>query len=132
VLLRLAYLTVTNALAMLHLLAMSDRDKKVEILALRHQITVLQRQLGRKKVRLAPADRVFLTALLHQLPRTVLRTLRLLVRPDTVLRWHRDLLARRPVPAPASRPTTDRALHPGLGPASGQGKSQLGVSQNSR
>ena len=94
-LLRLAYLTVTNAFAMLHLLAMSDREKNVEILALRHQITVLQRQLGREKVRFAPADRAFLAALLHRLPLTVLRRLRLLVRPDTVLRWHRDLLARR-------------------------------------
>jgi hypothetical protein len=77
---------------MLRLLSMSDRDKDVEILALRHQITVLQRQLGSEKVRFAPADRAFLSALLHRLP---LPTLRLVVRPDTVLRWHRDLLARR-------------------------------------
>ena len=45
-LLRLAYLGVTNAFAMLRLLPMSDRDKDAEILALRHQITVLERQLG--------------------------------------------------------------------------------------
>ncbi|WP_431932876.1 hypothetical protein [Nonomuraea jabiensis] len=45
-LLRLAYLTVTNAFAVLRMLPMSDRDKDVEILALRHQITVLERQLG--------------------------------------------------------------------------------------
>lgn len=43
VLLRLAYLTVTNAFAMLRVLPMSDRDKDAEILALRHQITVLER-----------------------------------------------------------------------------------------
>ena len=36
---------VTNGLAMLRLLPMSDRAKDVEILALRHQITVLERQL---------------------------------------------------------------------------------------
>ena len=111
-LLRLAYLTVTNALAMLHLLAMSDRDKNVEILALRHQITVLQRQLGREKVRFAPADRVFLAVLLHELPRTVLRRLRLLVHPDTVLRWHRDLLARRHVAqSRPRRPGRPRTVH---------------------
>jgi transposase InsO family protein len=40
--------------------------------------------------------------LLHRLPRPSLRSLRLLVRPDTVLRWHRDLHARRH--AAASRP----------------------------
>ncbi|GAA4260457.1 hypothetical protein [Dactylosporangium darangshiense] len=44
-LLRLAYLGVTNALAMLRLLGMSDRAKDTEILALRHQITVLQRRI---------------------------------------------------------------------------------------
>ena len=94
-LLRLAYLAVTNGLAMLRLLPMSDRAKDVEILALRHQITVLQRQLGRAKVRFAPADRAFLAALLHRLPRAVLHQIRLLVRPETVLRWHRDLIAAR-------------------------------------
>ncbi|MEU6265545.1 hypothetical protein [Saccharopolyspora shandongensis] len=50
-LLRLAYLGVTNAFAMLRLLPMSDRDKDIEILALRHQITVLERQLGQERVR---------------------------------------------------------------------------------
>ena len=71
-LLRLAYLSVTNAFALLRLLPMSDRDKDVEILALRHQITVLERQLGRTRPRFSPADRAFLAALLHRLPRDVL------------------------------------------------------------
>ena len=53
-------------------------------------------------MRFDPSDRAFLAALLHRLPRDVLRRVRLLVRPDTVLRWHRDLLARRH--AAASRP----------------------------
>jgi putative transposase len=95
VLLRLAYLGVTNAFAMLRLLPMGDRDKNTEILALRHQITVLERQLGKERVRFTAGDRALLAALLHLLPRDVLRRVRLLVRPDTVLRWHRDLLARR-------------------------------------
>jgi hypothetical protein len=73
---------------------MSDRDKDVEILALRHQLTVLHRQLCTEKVRFDRSDRAFLAALLNRLPRDVLRRVRLLVRPDTVLRWHRDLLAR--------------------------------------
>ncbi|WP_331763159.1 integrase core domain-containing protein (plasmid) [Streptomyces sp. NBC_01590] len=94
-LLRLAYLGMANAFAMPRLLPMSDRDKDVEILALRHQLSVLEHQLGKEKVRFSPSDRAFLAALLHRLPRDVLRRLRLLVRPDTVLRWHRDLVARR-------------------------------------
>jgi hypothetical protein len=70
VLLGLAYLAVTNGLAMLRLLPMSDRTKDVEILALRHQLTVLKRQLHGQghKVRFAPADRAFLAALLDRLP----------------------------------------------------------------
>jgi transposase InsO family protein len=96
VLLRLAYLAVTNAFAALRLLPMGDRDKDVEILALRHQITVLERQLGADtRVRFAPEDRAFLAALLTSLPREVLHRLRLLIRPDTVLRRHRDLMRRR-------------------------------------
>jgi putative transposase len=73
VLLRLAYLGLTNALAMLRLPPMSDRAKAAEVLALRHQITVLERQLHGQKVRFSPADRAVLAALLHRLPREVLR-----------------------------------------------------------
>ncbi len=94
-LLRLAYLTVTNAFAVLRLLPSSDRDKDVEILTLRHQLAVLHCQLGPSTVTFTPADRAFLAALLQPLPRAVLRRLHLLVRPDTVLRWHRDLMRRR-------------------------------------
>ena len=93
-LLRLAHLGVTGALSMLRLLPMSDHAKDVEILALRHQITVLERQLHGDKPRFAPADRAFLAALPHRLDRDVLGRIRLLVRLDTVLRWHRDLIAR--------------------------------------
>ena len=114
-LLRLAYLTVTNTFAALRLLPMSDRDKDVEILALRHQIKVLERQLGADtKVRFALEDRAFLSALLASLPREVLRRLRLLVRPDTVLRWHRDLMRQRHAricrPKQRGRPPTVRSI----------------------
>ncbi|MFJ9776897.1 integrase core domain-containing protein [Kitasatospora sp. NPDC101157] len=113
-LLRLAYLGVTNALAVLRLLPMSDREKDVEILALRHQIAVLERQLGGQRVRFEAGDRAFLAALLHQLPMQVLRRMRLLVQPDTVLRWHRDLVARRHAarsrPKRGGRPRTVRSI----------------------
>jgi hypothetical protein len=46
------------------------------------------------KIRFAPADRAFLAAPLHPLRRDVLRKVRLLVQPETVLRWHRDLISR--------------------------------------
>ncbi|MER6580793.1 integrase core domain-containing protein [Nonomuraea sp. NPDC001023] len=46
-------------------------------------------------MKFAPEDRAFLAAHLTSLPREVLPRLRLVVRPDTVLRWHRDLMRRR-------------------------------------
>jgi hypothetical protein len=95
VLLRPAYLAVTNAFAALRLLPIGNRDKDAEILALRHKITVLERQLGDRGLRFAPPDWAILAALLHPLPRNVLRRLQLTVHPDTVLRWHRGLLRGR-------------------------------------
>ena len=54
-LLRLAHLGVANVFALLRLLPVNNQDKDAEILALRHQITVLERRLGRDRVRcLAP------------------------------------------------------------------------------
>jgi len=86
---------------LLRLLPGGDRDKDIEILSLRHQLAVLQRQLD-GRVRFEPVDRAWLAALLHPLPRPTLRGLRLLVRPDTIIKWHRDLIVRRH--AAASRP----------------------------
>ncbi|GAA3367293.1 hypothetical protein GCM10017744_078880 [Streptomyces antimycoticus] len=48
---------VTNAFAALRLLPLSDRDKDVEILALRHQLAVVERQLEGARPRFAPEDR---------------------------------------------------------------------------
>jgi putative transposase len=114
VLLRLTYLGVTNMFALLRLLPMSHQDKDAEILALRHQILVLQRQLGPDRVRFTSADRALLAALLHRLPRDVLKRLHLVVRPDTVLRWHRDMVAhrhgRRSRPRRQGRPRTVRSI----------------------
>jgi hypothetical protein len=95
VLARFAYLAVTHAFALLWLVPFTDREKDVEILALRHQLTVLQRQLGSQRPQLRPEDRAFLAALLKPLSRATLRRLRLLVSPDTLLRWHRNLVTHR-------------------------------------
>ncbi|MGW7082897.1 hypothetical protein ACWGH2_05275 [Streptomyces sp. NPDC054871] len=118
-LLRLVYLTVTNLFGALRLPPVSDRDRVTEILALRHQLTVLERQLGADRVKLAPEDRVFLAALLVPLSRKVLRRLPLLIRPDTVLRWHRDLMKRAPRPRLPAGPTAHGPFDPQTGPAPG-------------
>jgi putative transposase len=113
-LLRLAYLGITNAFALLRLLPGGDRDKDIEILSLRHQLAVLQRQLDGQRVRFEPVDRAWLAALLHPLPKPTLRRLRLLVQPDTALKWHRDLIARRHAamsrPRRRGRPRTLRSI----------------------
>jgi transposase InsO family protein len=114
VLLRLAYLGVTNAFAVLRLLPMSDRAKDVEILALRHQIGVLERQLSGQRVRFHPSDRALPAALLHGLPLGALRRIRLVIQPGTVLRRHRGLIARRHAarsrPKRGGRPRTVRPV----------------------
>jgi putative transposase len=122
--LRLAYLTVVNMFAVLGLLLAGDRAKDTEILVLRHQVAVLERQLGGKKVRFTPADRALLAALPHRLKPQRLGRMRLLVHPDTVLRWHRDLVRKRHAarsgPRRLGRP--HRAFDPRPGPAPGPGE----------
>lgn len=83
-LIRFAYLAVTNTFTALRLIPISSREKDAEILALRHQVGILQRQLGGQRVRFEPADRALPAALPATLPRGTLRRLQLVVSPDTV------------------------------------------------
>src|ERR1019366_10605764 len=62
-------------------------DLEAELLALRHQVLVLQRQHGRRHVQLRPADRVYWVVLSRLWPRW--REALLLVKPETVIAWHR-------------------------------------------
>ncbi|WP_198047611.1 hypothetical protein [Kutzneria sp. 744] len=108
---RFAHLAVTHAFSALQPLPMTNREKGIKILALRHQLTILQRQLGDQRPQLHPEDRAFLAALLLPLARATLRRLRLLASPDTVLRWHRDLVKHRHARASVNhRPGRPRTL----------------------
>jgi putative transposase len=89
VLSKLLYLALCRLIALFALLASGDGAKDLEILVLRHQLTVLRRQLPRP--RLEPADRVLLAAISRVLPRA--RWSCFVVTPDTLLRWHRRLVA---------------------------------------
>jgi transposase InsO family protein len=71
------------------LLARGDAAKDLEILVLRHQLAVLRRQT--KRPRLDPADRAVLAAISRALPRA--RWSCFFVKPETLLRWHRRLVA---------------------------------------
>ncbi len=70
----------------------TERDKDVEILVLRHQVKILERQLhGRLRYR--RADRALLAALSRLLSRG--RWQAFLVTPETLLRWHREAARRK-------------------------------------
>jgi transposase len=108
--LRFAYLAVLRVFGWLALLARSDRAKDVEILILRHQVAVFQRQI--RASRPSWADRAILAALARLLPGSHIRQMRLIVSPRTLLRWHADLVRRRwayPRRAPG-RPRTAQAV----------------------
>ena len=79
---KLAYLAVYRSMQALVLLARGDAAKDLEILVLRHQLTVLRRQIPRP--RFEPADRALLAAVSRMLPRSVWSCF--LVKPDTLLR----------------------------------------------
>jgi putative transposase len=85
------YLLARNLFALVWLLARPRRSKELEILVLRHQLAVLRRRGCRP--RLTRADRALFAALSRALPRTAWTSLA--VKPDTLLRWHRQLVARR-------------------------------------
>jgi hypothetical protein len=117
--LRLLYLVVRAVVGWLGPLTRSDASKDAEILILRHQLAVLRRQVARPRP--CWADRALQAALSPLVPGS--RWPRLFVTPETVLRWHRDLIRRRwTIPRrggqPPTRPTIrqprrGQRIHPG-------------------
>jgi len=88
---RLLYLIFRQVLAWLGLLARSAQSKNAEILVLRHEVSVLRRQVNRP--RLSWADRAVFAALTGLLSPACRR--HRIVTPATIVRWHRDLVKRR-------------------------------------
>ena len=82
-----------------------DAKLRAEVLALRHQLGVLERQVGRP--RWQPGDRLLLAAISRALPKPAWRSL--LPSPETLLRWHRELV-RRKWAAYGRRPPRQRAV----------------------
>jgi hypothetical protein len=79
-------------------------EKDVEIAVLRHQLSVLKRQVARP--RFSPTDRAVLVTLARLLPRE--RWATFLVTPATLLRWHRELFRRH-----STFPRRDAPSHKG-------------------
>jgi len=106
--LRLIYQVFSTLLGWIVLQARSETSKEIEILALRHQLAVLQRRTPRPPMNWT--DRALIAGLTRLLPPP--RRLGLLVTPATILRWHRQLAARRWTThcARAGRPATPAGL----------------------
>ena len=85
------YLLVRCLLSCLTMLTRGEASKDAELLVLRHENTVLRRQIGR--VRYQPTDRLWLAALSRLVPRRR-RGEVFLVTPATLVAWHRQLAAR--------------------------------------
>jgi putative transposase len=95
--LRLIYQMFSKLLGWIVLRNRSDTTKEIEILVLRHQLAVLQRRTPRPPM--SWTDRALIAGFTRLLP--VRRRLGLLVTPATILRWHRQLIARRWTTQPA-------------------------------
>ena len=92
--LRFVFLLITRVATWLRLSRREEAWQTAEILILRHQLAVVQRRQPRRP-NVNWADRALLAAPLGVIPKARRQGLRLLVTPDTILRWHRHMVRRR-------------------------------------
>ncbi len=83
------YLVACRPFALVLLLARGDRSKELELLVLRHELSILRRQARRPQ--LAESDGLLLAALSRVIPRRSWQAF--LVTPEALLRWHRRIVA---------------------------------------
>jgi transposase len=93
--LKLIFLVVTRAVSLLHLSRREWWRKDAEILMLRHQLAVAERERPRAHSRLTSPDRAWLALLAGTVPTERLAAMQLIVTAGTILRWQRDIVRRR-------------------------------------
>jgi putative transposase len=91
VILSFLYWAFCRFLLLIRLIFGSSTDIAIEVVMLRHEVAVLRRQVHGPA--LEPADRAVLAGLARLLPGRHLE--RFFVQPETLLCWHRDLVAKR-------------------------------------
>jgi putative transposase len=87
----LVYLLVRRLVRLTAISSNEQLDTEVELVVVRHQLKGPQRQVGRPRLR--RRDRVFMAAISRVLPRA--RWSAFVVSPQTLLRWHRELVRRK-------------------------------------
>ena len=92
---KLIFLIVTRAVSLLGLSRRERWWKDAEILMLRRQLAVAERERPRAHSRLTWPDRAWLALLAGTVPAERLAAIRLIVTPGTILRWKRDIVRRR-------------------------------------
>jgi putative transposase len=123
------YVLACRLFELVVLLGRGACSKELEILVLRHELSIMRRQVRRP--RFAPRDRVLLAALSRVLPRRARRAF--LVRPETLLGWHRRLVAEHwtyPHRRPGRPP--NRRSGPRADPATGAQEQKLGLPADRR
>ena len=112
--LKLIFIIASRAVSLLGLSRRECWWKDAEILMLRHQLAVAERERPRAHARLTWPDRAWLALLAGTVPVERLAAMRLIVTPGTILRWQRDIVrrrwARRSRRGPSGRPATHRKV----------------------
>src|ERR1017187_8062742 len=129
--LRFVFLLITRTATWLRLSRREETWRIAEILILRHQLAVLQRRQPCRP-KLNWADRALLATLLGVIPRARRHRLRLLVTPDTIVRWHRlcpgrDRARHQAHPHPRSYPASHRGMDRPAGPKPDNGPRRAGT-----
>jgi putative transposase len=91
VLFALVYMLLRRVVQSIGCSSNEQMSTEVELLVVRHQLMILKRQAGRPRLR--RRDRLFMAAISRVLPRARWSTF--LVSPQTLLRWHRELVRRK-------------------------------------